>query len=331
MLAAPAAVGVGPAIDVFVRGLDSHPYMDQVTAAPPSAWSPLGGVVSAPLSATFNTSGVTLFARGLDAQLYVKTFTNSWSDWSPLGGVPLASPPVALSSPEITTPPPAARRPASDSTRARHPRRLPWRPGAAFSPFTSVGIYIGGINRACRNRALDSPGWVQTVVAQGWRLIPIYVGLQAPCISFGSAQLSRDLFTAIAQGQQAGERRRRPRRRRRPCSRRSHLLRHGGLQQFGSGLCRCGARFHCRVGTPAAQPRLSRRHVQQLVLRHSRSGSGVRRPGLSAARCDLDRGLEQRAQHLRLPPAVPALRRGLALPSAHPPIPRWPQRVVREE
>jgi hypothetical protein len=75
-----------------------------------------------------------------------------------------------------------------------------WR---SFSPFTSVGIYIGGINRACRNAALDTPGWVQTVVGQGWRLMPIYVGLQAPCISFGSAQITPDLFVAISQGQAA--------------------------------------------------------------------------------------------------------------------------------
>ena len=62
--------------------------------------------------------------------------------------------------------------------------------------------------------ALDSPGWVQTVVAQGWRLIPIYVGLQAPCINFGSAQIARDLLARDRAGSGSGERRRRPRRRR---------------------------------------------------------------------------------------------------------------------
>jgi len=53
-----------------------------------------------------------------------------------------------------------------------------WR---SASPFTSVGIYFGGGLRACTNRALQNPAWVNTVVAQGWRLIPIYVGAQAPC------------------------------------------------------------------------------------------------------------------------------------------------------
>ena len=78
----------------------------------------MGGVVTAPLSATFDGSSVTLFGRGLDAQLYVKTFTNGWSDWSPLEGVPLASPPVAVSSDEITAVP--AR--AGDRSRIRRVR-----------------------------------------------------------------------------------------------------------------------------------------------------------------------------------------------------------------
>lgn len=56
-----------------------------------------------------------------------------------------------------------------------------WR---ATSPYTSVGIYFGGGNRACSNTALNNPGWVNTVVAQGWRIIPIYVGLQASCTNY---------------------------------------------------------------------------------------------------------------------------------------------------
>ncbi len=162
----------------------------------------MGGVVTAPLSATFDGSSVTVFARGGDLQLYVKTFTSSWSGWSSLEGVPLASPPVAVSSNEITKSPLAPETGLGfDACETPSiPAMAAWR---AFSPFTSVGVYIGGINRACRNRALDTPGWAQTVVAQGWRLIPIYVGLQAPCINFGSAQIARDLFAAIAQGQQA--------------------------------------------------------------------------------------------------------------------------------
>ena len=50
------------------------------------------------------------------------------------------------------------------------------------SPYRAVGIYIGGRDRACAGGNL-SPFWVGAVSAQGWALIPIYVGLQAPCAS----------------------------------------------------------------------------------------------------------------------------------------------------
>src|SRR4029079_7491787 len=54
----------------------------------------------------------------------------------------------------------------------------------ANSPYTSIGIYFGGGLRACRNAALDNASWVNSVTAQGWRLIPTYVGAQAPCSAY---------------------------------------------------------------------------------------------------------------------------------------------------
>ena len=53
----------------------------------------------------------------------------------------------------------------------------------AASPYTAVGIYIGGGLRACAQSLLNA-NWVSTVVAQGWKLIPTYVGLQAPCTTY---------------------------------------------------------------------------------------------------------------------------------------------------
>src|SRR5919198_1248477 len=50
------------------------------------------------------------------------------------------------------------------------------------SPYRAIGIYLGGINRACPDGNL-SASWTATVVAQGWNLLPLYVGLQAPCVS----------------------------------------------------------------------------------------------------------------------------------------------------
>lgn len=49
------------------------------------------------------------------------------------------------------------------------------------SPYRSLGIYIGGADRACGDGNL-SAAWVTTVEAQGWDLAPLYVGLQAPCV-----------------------------------------------------------------------------------------------------------------------------------------------------
>src|SRR5271165_680573 len=48
------------------------------------------------------------------------------------------------------------------------------------SPYHALGVYIGGIDRHCPQPQLTAP-WVTAVAVQGWRLIPIYKGLQAPC------------------------------------------------------------------------------------------------------------------------------------------------------
>lgn len=49
------------------------------------------------------------------------------------------------------------------------------------SPFMSVGIYISGNSRACRNQPNLTPAWVSTQLARGWRLLPITLGPQASC------------------------------------------------------------------------------------------------------------------------------------------------------
>jgi uncharacterized protein YraI len=49
------------------------------------------------------------------------------------------------------------------------------------SPYRAIGVYIGGVNRACRQPRLTA-SWVTAVSARKWRLLPIYAGLQAPCI-----------------------------------------------------------------------------------------------------------------------------------------------------
>jgi peptidoglycan hydrolase-like protein with peptidoglycan-binding domain len=49
------------------------------------------------------------------------------------------------------------------------------------SPFLAVGIYISGRSRACRDQPNLTPTWVSTQLGNGWRLLPITLGPQAPC------------------------------------------------------------------------------------------------------------------------------------------------------
>ncbi len=49
------------------------------------------------------------------------------------------------------------------------------------SPFLSVGIYISGDSRACRNQPNLTPAWISTQLRKGWRLLPITLGPQASC------------------------------------------------------------------------------------------------------------------------------------------------------
>jgi Rv2525c-like, glycoside hydrolase-like domain len=66
------------------------------------------------------------------------------------------------------------------------------------SAYSVVGIYIGGLNRACDQGNL-SVRWVSQVRALGWLLIPTYVGLQPPCDHF-SAKIDPKNAVAEARG-----------------------------------------------------------------------------------------------------------------------------------
>lgn len=70
-----------------------------------------------------------------------------------------------------------------------------WR---ASSPYRSVGIYVGGMSRACAQPNLTRD-WVSAQSSKGWHLVPTYVGLQAPCTGFRN-RMSYDASTARTQG-----------------------------------------------------------------------------------------------------------------------------------
>jgi glycoside hydrolase-like protein len=64
------------------------------------------------------------------------------------------------------------------------------------SPYRAVGVYIGGVNRACSQPNL-TPNWVASQTEADWHLIPTYVGLQAPTSACSScAKLSASQATA---------------------------------------------------------------------------------------------------------------------------------------
>jgi len=46
--------------------------------------------------------------------------------------------------------------------------------------YSGAAVYIGGKNRGCNQPNLTN-SWVKSVNAQGWKLIPLYVGAQPPC------------------------------------------------------------------------------------------------------------------------------------------------------
>jgi hypothetical protein len=71
------------------------------------------------------------------------------------------------------------------------------------SRYRAIGIYIGGVNRACAQSNL-TPGWIRTIQSQGWHYFPFYVGLQASCVAaFGDSTISAG--SAAAEGKAAAD------------------------------------------------------------------------------------------------------------------------------
>ena len=70
------------------------------------------------------------------------------------------------------------------------------------SPYRAVGVYIGGVNRACAQANLTA-SWITTIQAMGWHYFPMYPGLQASCVKQpGVAKISPT--QAAAQGRASG-------------------------------------------------------------------------------------------------------------------------------
>src|SRR6266851_1988530 len=68
------------------------------------------------------------------------------------------------------------------------------------SPYRAIGVYIGGINRACAQANLTG-SWITTIQGQGWHYFPLYPGLQASCGPAGNATI--DPANAASEGTSA--------------------------------------------------------------------------------------------------------------------------------
>jgi uncharacterized protein YraI len=67
----------------------------------------------------------------------------------------------------------------------------------AASPYRALGVYVGGVNRTCKQPELTA-AWVTAVSGLKWRLLPIYKGLQAPC---GGKPSDQKITPAVAASQ----------------------------------------------------------------------------------------------------------------------------------
>lgn len=75
------------------------------------------------------------------------------------------------------------------------------------SPYWGVGVYISGVNRACKNEPNLTAQWMTTQLKHGWKVLPLTVGLQPSCWRYGSSSAPRistasasDYANARAQG-----------------------------------------------------------------------------------------------------------------------------------
>ncbi|MET9536377.1 DUF1906 domain-containing protein [Streptomyces sp. NPDC006553] len=72
------------------------------------------------------------------------------------------------------------------------------------SPYGAVGIYFGGRGRGCPTQRELSPAWVASVDAMGWRLLPLFVGSQAPCVNAAAKRPFAIGSSPVSQGTREG-------------------------------------------------------------------------------------------------------------------------------
>jgi hypothetical protein len=202
LTSAPAVVASNGSLYVYVRGVDDGLWWRRSNGSTLGPWTARGGVLTADPAGAADGSTVNVFVRGSDNGIYWTQLVGPTQIWSSLAGLSASSQPVGSSGPLINAaPPPPPTGLGFDTCEA--PPLTTMRTWRLYSPYTSVGVYFGGRNRTCTNAVLGSRVWTSEAVKQGWRLLPIYVGLQAPCTSATrTALMSTDPTTAAQQARE---------------------------------------------------------------------------------------------------------------------------------
>ncbi|MFC9795254.1 DUF1906 domain-containing protein [Streptomyces sp. NPDC127584] len=207
--APPPGAGDGTPADTSDHssaGTRQHTLTDFLTDPPTVAPAPTTAPAHTPRRAARRAR-----ARRAPLRLVVGTVAAA------LAGSVLFSTPVPTEAPDpLPTPAPAAAGPGPDPAAGpgpgpgpAAPTPAPGSPGAAAapvyfagrafdtceapslavmdawrgSPYGALGIYFGGRGRGCPVQRELNPSWVASVHAMGWRLLPLFVGSQAPCVN----------------------------------------------------------------------------------------------------------------------------------------------------
>ncbi|MFD4631722.1 DUF1906 domain-containing protein [Streptomyces sp. NPDC058284] len=72
------------------------------------------------------------------------------------------------------------------------------------SSYGAVGVYYAGHGRACKNQPNLNHAWMRAMKGMGWRVLPVYVGSQSPCVVAKNKKHVRIGRNPWGQGSQEG-------------------------------------------------------------------------------------------------------------------------------
>ncbi|MFC0847196.1 DUF1906 domain-containing protein [Streptomyces noboritoensis] len=171
-----------------------------LTLSPPASAAPVPdvpAVATAPETAPDASSGLSTDASGLSPAL---------SSGADAAAAPDAVPADAVDSPAVLARAVQFKGAAFDTCQAPPLATMKaWR----SSSYRGVGVYFGGRGRGCPNQQHLSRSWLASVDGMGWRVLPIFVGSQSPCVRSAAKQKvrmgSRSATQGRTEGRQAAE------------------------------------------------------------------------------------------------------------------------------